>query len=373
MNPLHSSCPDFLILIQISVSYACQEDTYHAKFSLSHAMKVQNSILRSIIFGATKHGANFHQLCKEVGIDPTELNDAEKLSDWEVSAPAWDYALAMTGDPLLALHLGEEADFSTFGMLGFLMQSCPTLEAAITTLVKYNNTLSTIFHFSSSISADTYRIYFEPVPVYLHKYPESARQAVEMGMSGFTKVFHILTGKKIYPLQAVLAFPKRQVREYERIFQAQIIFDAERSCLVYRKHDLSHPIISYDTSLYSFFNLMLAEKQQALDVDRSIADEIKEVLLRAFYGQVPPVEVVAAQMNMSLRTFQRKLAQEKVTFRQIANDVKKELAIALINDPRSKTADVAHLLGYADLSSFRRAYKKWRDHTSYLANTGSRK
>jgi AraC-like DNA-binding protein len=122
---------------------------------------------------------------------------------------------------------------------------------------------------------------------------------------------------------------------------------------------MATPIISYDKSLYSFFNLLLAEKQQALAQQRSISEEIKEVLLRQFGGQIPPIEVVAAHMNMSLRTFQRRLAEEKITFRQVTNELRKELAFSLLDNCHFKKADVAQLLGYADLSSFQRAFKNW--------------
>jgi hypothetical protein len=46
------------------------------------------------------------------------------------------------------------------------------------------------------------------------------------------------------------------------------------------------PIITHDKRLYSFFNLMLTEKQQARATQKSFADDIKEVLLSQFGGQI---------------------------------------------------------------------------------------
>jgi AraC-like DNA-binding protein len=83
------------------------------------------------------------------------------------------------------------------------------------------------------------------------------------------------------------------------------------------------------------------------------------VLLSQFGSQIPPVEVVAARMNMSVRTFQRRLAEEKITFRQVTNELRKELALSLMGNGSSRKADIADMLGYADLSSFQRAYKNW--------------
>jgi AraC-like DNA-binding protein len=322
-------------------------------------MKVQNSILRTIIYGAVKHGAPFGPLCQRIGIDPTELNDAEKLLDWEISSLAWDHAVEMTGDPLLALHMGGETNISGFGMLGYLIQSCSTLEEAIEVLVKYNNTLTDIFHFSTEYASQGYTFYFNPIPQYRNKYTESSRQAVELLMSALNGVFYMLTGKKITPLRAQLAYPKRQPLEYERILQTRVVFDAPTNCLVYRPEDMATRVISYDKSLFSIFSLLLAEKQQNISQQKSFADQIKDVLLSKFGGQIPPIEVVASRMNMSLRTFQRRLAEEKITFRQISNELRKELALSLMDNSHSNKTDVAYLLGYAELSSFQRAYKNW--------------
>jgi AraC-like DNA-binding protein len=322
-------------------------------------MKVQNSILRTIVYGAVKHGAHFGQLCTRLGIDPAELNDAEKLLDWEVSSRAWDYAVEMTGDPLLALHMGLDNNIAAWGMLGYLIQSCSRIEEALEITVKYNRSLTDVFYFSIENTPRTYTFFFDPIPQYRHKYTESSRQAVELLMSSFNQIMYALTGRRIYPLRVEMTYPKRHPAEYERILQTQVVFEADRNCLVYRPEDVATPIITYDKSLYSFFSLMLAEKQQLRTTQQSFTDEIKEVLLSRFGGQIPPVEVVAAAMNMSLRTFQRRLSGEKVTFRQVTNELRKELAVSLLSNHTAKKADVADLLGYADLSSFQRAYKNW--------------
>ncbi len=344
--------------MQISSLQGQQSYTVYAIFN-RFMPKVQNSILRGIIYGAVKRGANLKQLCGKVGVDPQELNDAEKLLDWEISASAWDYALEMTGDPILALHMGEDINLSAFGTLGYLMQSSSTLEEALSLLVKYNNTLSTIFYFSIERSAKGLTFYYDPAPIFVNKYPESARQAIDALASSFIQAFYFLTGKRIFPLRAEFALPKKYLEEYERILQTNIVFNAQRNCLVYRHEDMLAPIVSYDKSLFSFFNLLLLEKQKTLATQKSFRDEIKEVLLSQFGGQIPLIEVVAAHMNMSLRTFQRKLAGEKISFRQVTNEVRKELALTLMSNPYSKKGDIAQLLGYTDLSSFQRAYKNW--------------
>ncbi len=68
---------------------------------------------------------------------------------------------------------------------------------------------------------------------------------------------------------------------------------------------------------------------------KTFADKSKDVLLSKFDRQIHPVEV-ASRRNMSLRTFKRWFAEEKITFRQISNNLRKELALSVIDSQHSK-------------------------------------
>lgn len=80
-----------------------------------------------------------------------------------------------------------------------------------------------------------------------------------------------------------------------------------------------------------------------------------------FKGQIPTVEEAAAAMNMTVRTLQRKLTEEQTSFRQIANEVKKEISLQLMKN--ANLTEVADVLGYSDLPAFRRAFKSWTKST----------
>jgi len=57
--------------------------------------------------------------------------------------------------------------------------------------------------------------------------------------------------------------------------------------------------------------------------------------------------------------FQRKLAKEGVVFRDLVDDIKKELASLLILHQQFQVANVSSILGFSDPSSFIRSFKKW--------------
>jgi AraC-like DNA-binding protein len=322
-------------------------------------MQFQMSIIRDIIYGAASHGAPFHVFCRRLGIDPQELSDSEKMVDWEQAADMWRIAIELTGDELIGLHMGGETRATSLGMVGYLMQSCRTLMEASDAVTRYNNTYSSTFRYLITYEKNKVYRCFEPNPLYLSKFPVSARQAVEFSMSSALGIMYKLTGKKIYPVKAELAFPKRQVTEYQKVLQTEVIFGAPRNCLTFNRADYDTPIVSYDQSLFALFNSLLVEKQSKLATSQPFSREVRGVLLSHFKGIIPAIDVIAAHLNVTRRTFQRRLSAEGKSYRSVCQELKKELALALLEQNNKKISDVALLLGYADHASFRRAFKSW--------------
>ncbi|PSU13996.1 AraC family transcriptional regulator [Photobacterium gaetbulicola] len=74
-------------------------------------------------------------------------------------------------------------------------------------------------------------------------------------------------------------------------------------------------------------------------------------------------EKVASQMLMSVRTLNRRLAELGLNYRQVLEQYKREKALLLLNQPNINLTDIAFRLGFADLSSFSRAFKSWTGHS----------
>src|SRR5687767_11109778 len=178
-------------------------------------------------------------------------------------------------------------------------------------------------------------------------------------MAGMLKIFKTLSGRKIFPTHVALAYPSRSLGEYERIFQAVINFQGKRNTLTFRKSDLLLAVVSYDKSLFVFFNNTLDQKLKSLRKDERFSDRLKQMIIGDFKGRPPSIDIAASHFNMTARSLQRKLKEEKKTYRDIITEIKKELAQAILTRTDFRIGEVAEILGYADSSSFRKAYRKW--------------
>ena len=66
-----------------------------------------------------------------------------------------------------------------------------------------------------------------------------------------------------------------------------------------------------------------------------------------------------ARLKLSLRTLQRRLEQAGTSFAEVLESVRHQVALHYVNETNAPLAEVAFTLGYADMPSFLRAFKRW--------------
>ncbi|WP_245907059.1 helix-turn-helix domain-containing protein [Photobacterium sanctipauli] len=76
------------------------------------------------------------------------------------------------------------------------------------------------------------------------------------------------------------------------------------------------------------------------------------------------IEWFAQLLGMTSRTLQRNLIAEGMTFREMHDAARRDLAIELLKEPELSAQEVAWRVGYDDLSNFNRAFKKWTGYTA---------
>jgi AraC-like DNA-binding protein len=62
---------------------------------------------------------------------------------------------------------------------------------------------------------------------------------------------------------------------------------------------------------------------------------------------------------MTVRTLQRRLRAEKTGYKQILDDVRRELAVDYVSEPDLSIKEITYMLGFSEPSNFTRAFKRW--------------
>lgn len=158
--------------------------------------------------------------------------------------------------------------------------------------------------------------------------------------------------------------------EYDSIFAgAALKFGAPFFGFAFDKSDADMPMPGADSALHAILrarvDTLLAElrasKPLSATVRRLIADEIPS-------GR-PTADAVARALHMSRRTMTRRLEQERTTFHDELDAVRRRLALELVAKGDVPLVEAAFLAGFSHVESFHRAFKRWTGSTPLTYRT----
>ena len=71
------------------------------------------------------------------------------------------------------------------------------------------------------------------------------------------------------------------------------------------------------------------------------------------------LDAAATALALSRRTLTRRLSEEGASFRHILDDVRSDIARALLQDRSLSIADIAFFLQYSEPATFHRSFRRW--------------
>ena len=94
-----------------------------------------------------------------------------------------------------------------------------------------------------------------------------------------------------------------------------------------------------------------------------LAGSLRVILPAYLPDGSPGIQLAARLAGTSVRTLQRRLEDQGVTYSQLLEDLRHDLAIYLLRDPDREISEVGRELGYRDPAIFTRAFRRWTDQT----------
>ena len=133
--------------------------------------------------------------------------------------------------------------------------------------------------------------------------------------------------------------------------------------LVFQKADLEKPFLTANNVMLDYLEPQLKERLTEAMTSESFTGVVQQKLYQMIPSGAFGIEDIAESLGISSRTLQRNLTAEGTKFNQELHNVQKLLAFSYFKNPDLSTEEVAYLLGYAEVSSFSRAFKKWTGET----------
>ena len=88
------------------------------------------------------------------------------------------------------------------------------------------------------------------------------------------------------------------------------------------------------------------------------------LVLRAYLPDgSPDIGLAAGLTGSSIRTLQRRLAEEGTSYSQLLEELRHDLALYLLRNPDLQASEISRELGYRDPAIFTRAFRRWTGQT----------
>lgn len=90
-----------------------------------------------------------------------------------------------------------------------------------------------------------------------------------------------------------------------------------------------------------------------------MVDVARDAVLRVLSAGHPPIAAIAGVVNMSVRTFQRRLGASGRTYKMLIDEVRLAEARRALGASNMPLKAIAFDLGFAEQASFTRAFRRW--------------
>jgi AraC-like DNA-binding protein len=185
------------------------------------------------------------------------------------------------------------------------------------------------------------------------------RQDAEYSLAALCSLIRNFFGCQWSPLEVHFEHSSNMTRAYEHSFHAPVFFGQSVNRIVLRAADLNRAGIASDRSMIPFMERHLQDLSEESREPETLSSQVSHLVARRMGAGPLTLSSVAQELGFSARSFQRRLAEERTTFRSLVRDQRRTLAESLMKDRSATVTDVAHNVGYSETAVLSRAFKVW--------------
>jgi AraC-like DNA-binding protein len=307
----------------------------------------------AMIRALDERGTDGRALALDAGVTNSQIGDPRSRVPQETMTRVWRRAVEATGDDAFGLDVARHVTPSTFGVLTHLAFVSANLEMAFNRVIRFQRLMTDSLQLRLVRDGAQFRLTVDPV------HPEHPpAEEIDAFFATWTRVVRGLTWPRVEPVR----MNRRRIepsatRVFERVFRCPIRFGAEEDFLAYDIDDCRRLLPDHNLELAQQYEQILAKEAAAL-ANATVAERVRALLFETLPDR-PTASVVAKCLSMSRSALKSALTSESTSYKTILEDVRRTLAGRYLREDAYSIKEVAFLLGYADSSTFSRAFKSW--------------
>ena len=300
---------------------------------------------------------SIEEMLKQIDLDLKGLKKLQDIKSYKLSA-IFRYCMEKTNNPSLALQLGQSVPYQSLGLLGYLLLNTKTLKEMIEKFSKYQKLVSNHMKFNFSQDDEYYKF---AIYINENRYITVPSFHAEVHLSAILSILSQILGKKVFPDKAYFSYSK-QNDFYTEIFGENISYDKDENVIFLKKDKLDIPVENANPVMLGFFESQAKNILSEIE-DKSWFSKVEKEILKNIGDKDISIDLISSNLGLSVRTLQNYLKSESKTFSEALANVRKKLSIHYIQNTKLDDISISIFLGYNEVSSFYRAFKKWNNKT----------
>lgn len=317
-------------------------------------MFVSILFLRGLLGEIQRRGLALEDLLCGTGLTSAELADIQSRVPLDALERLASNAVALTGDPGLGLAVGINAPRNALQVIGHLLMSCRTMRLAFEAFLRHAPHIAPGATWELREHGDFAHLRYERPNLR----GDIARLAADGVFATITEI-----GRWFAPDRTASEVWFRHERpsyaeRYEPLFRCPVRFGQPENVLIFERDVLDQEQLHGDDAMVEALHdtalRLLHEFRGGGSAERV------RVLLRnqRELGSVSVV-AVARKLGVSERTLRARLAEEGISFSQLVDDERCRVACTELRKSEACIKTAAERAGFAERSSFHRAFKRW--------------
>jgi len=327
---------------------------------MDESRTVINSYVEALISTVKRQGINEETLFSLLPVDKESFIQTGARLDLNLMTLLWKRAVQLTGDELLGLHVGQEIQQGAMHILGGLLLNSKNVKAAIGQVVRYQSLVSEGGVFSLIEENENCKLQYQPS---INKVSMTHYQ-IEGVITSLVKFSRSIFPSGLQPKSIEFTHTgPSDLSEYEAFFECPVKFNANQNSVIFDAKLLNLSIPYSDPELFAHHRSLAEKKLKQMTASVGLSAKVRQTIENeADWFELSP-ELIAKRLHFSLRQMQRKLNEEHSSYQKIFDFARKEKAALLLEQAQLDTPQIAEVLGYHNLSSFHRAFKRWYECT----------
>lgn len=299
-------------------------------------------------------GLDSQQIFKLAGLDPASLHDPDARYSYSGMTRLWQLATEHTGDPCIGLKAASHWHPTSMHALGYAWMASGTLKDALQRLVRYLHLLSTAVELVLEEDDEVVRLVFP-----LTKISVPAEQAMDAALAVIVGMCRTSYGNKFRPLEISMRRAEPTcAEEFSAYFCAPVNYSASVDAITFYRQQLEEKLPTANAELARINDQIVMDYLADLD-SNNISFQVKSKIIELLPSGNINEECIAQSMNKSLRSLQRKLTEQGVSYKSLLESTREELGKQYISSSKYSISEVAYLLGFSEPGNFSRAFKRW--------------